>query len=299
MKKRLLMLLSAAMAGTLMLTGISLPTDVRAAQSAEFTSLGAISDVRQDGNEVYLRYEGGEQAKISVLNDSVLRFDMEPDGQFREHPAPRDESHTTTIVAKSQDEYEEEYQPSLTLSEGEDIIVETDEMQLIIDPETAMMKMVNKESGETVLEEREPLKYNDTETVQTLKSDASEYYFGGGQQNGYFSHKGRKVAVENKSTWVDGGVSSPNPFYFSSKGYGVVRHTFAQGEYDFRDEETIVLSHDEKRFDAFYFVEDSSKDILSDYVEYRRQGHQQHRRAAVEAAAIREERRHHPDDRGK
>ena len=136
---------------------------------------------------MYLRYEGGEQAKISVLNDSVLRFDMEPDGQFREHPAPRDESQTTTIVAKSQDEYEEEYQPSLTLSEGEDIIVETDEMQLIIDPETAMMKMVNKESGETVLEEREPLKYNDTETVRTLKSDASEYYFGGGQQNGYFS----------------------------------------------------------------------------------------------------------------
>ena len=149
---------------------------------------------------MYLRYEGGEQAKISVLNDSVLRFDMEPDGQFREHPAPRDESQTTTIVAKSQDEYEEEYQPSLTLSEGEDIIVETDEMQLIIDPETAMMKMVNKESGETVLEEREPLKYNDTETVRTLKSDASEYYFGGGQQNGYFSHKGRKVSVENKST---------------------------------------------------------------------------------------------------
>lgn len=70
--------------------------------------MAAISDVRQDGNEVYLRYEGGEQAKISVLNDSVLRFDMEPDGQFREHPAPRDESHTTTIVAKSQDEYEEE-----------------------------------------------------------------------------------------------------------------------------------------------------------------------------------------------
>ena len=28
-----------------------------------------------------------------------------------------------------------------------------------------------------------------------------------------------------------------------------------------------MLSHDEKRFDAFYFVEDSSKDILSDYVE--------------------------------
>lgn len=46
MKKRLQMLLSAAMAGTLMLTGISLPTDVRAAQSAEFTSLGAISDMR-------------------------------------------------------------------------------------------------------------------------------------------------------------------------------------------------------------------------------------------------------------
>lgn len=28
-----------------------------------------------------------------------------------------------------------------------------------------------------------------------------------------------------------------------------------------------MLSHDERRFDAFYFVEDSSKDILSDYAE--------------------------------
>ena len=47
----------------------------------------------------------------------------------------------------------------------------------------------------------------------------------------------------------------------------MVRHTFVQGEYDFRDEDTITLTHDEKRFDAFYFVEDSVKDILSDYAE--------------------------------
>ena len=182
MKKRLRALLTAAMACALMMTGFSLPSGVQAAQPAGLTTLGAVADVRQDDNEVYLRYEGGEQAKISVLKDSVLRFDMEPDGNFQENPDPRDESHTTTIVAKTQSDYEEEYAPSLTLTQGENIIIETAAMQLFIDPETAMMKMVNKENGETVFEESAPLQYSDSETVQTLKSDASEYYFGGGQQ---------------------------------------------------------------------------------------------------------------------
>ncbi|MCI9629393.1 TIM-barrel domain-containing protein [Thomasclavelia cocleata] len=60
-------------------------------------------------------------------------------------------------------------------------------------------------------------------------------------------------------------MASPNPFYFSTNGYGVLRHTFQPGEYDFHS--TATMEHQEDRFDAYYFVEDSSKDILSDFVE--------------------------------
>ena len=59
------------------------------------------------------------------------------------------------------------------------------------------------------------------------------YYYGGGTQNGRFSHKGEKIKIVNSNNWVDGGVASPNPFYWSTAGYGVVRNTWKPGEYDF------------------------------------------------------------------
>ena len=40
---------------------------------------------------------------------------------------------------------------------------------------------------------------------------------------------------------MDGGVASPNPFYFTTEGYGVLRNTFADGSYDFGESETAVV----------------------------------------------------------
>lgn len=221
---------------------------------------------KTDGNDVYLSFGGGEKAKVTFLKDGVFRFNMEPDGQFKDAPEPMAPTHTTKIIDKNEQEYIDEYreiEPNVT-QDKDQIIIATDKMQLIIDKDLAKMEL-KKANGETVWKEKESLKYDGKETIQTLDTKDDEYFYGGGMQNGYFSHKNRKIEIVNKSTWVSGGVASPTPFYFSTNGYGVLRHTFQPGEYDFHA--TATMEHQEDRFDAYYFIEDNSKDVLSDFVE--------------------------------
>ncbi len=91
-------------------------------------------------------------------------------------------------------------------------------------------------------------------TVQTLKTNEDEFFYGGGQQNGYFSHKGRKIDIRADSNWDEGGHPNPAPYYMTNTGYGVLRHTFAPGVYDFSAADKVTTTHAENRFDAFYFV---------------------------------------------
>ena len=43
--------------------------------------LGSVSDVRQEGNKVYITYVSGEN-KDYFLEDNLFRFNMDPDGEF-------------------------------------------------------------------------------------------------------------------------------------------------------------------------------------------------------------------------
>src|SRR5699024_10168989 len=102
-----------------------------------------------------------------------------------------------------------------------------------------------------------------------------EYFFGGGTQNGRFTHKGKSINIANESGWTDGEVSSPNPFYWSTEGYGVLRNTFQDGKYYFGEasKEVIATTHNESEFDAYYVVSndaevnDKAETLLSDYYE--------------------------------
>jgi alpha-glucosidase len=124
-----------------------------------------------------------------------------------------------------------------------------------------MYDAANKQS---IWEEIKPLEFGQ-KTVQTLQSFPDEYFYGCGMQNGYFSHKNTTMLIEKGGGWDDGGRPSPAPFYMSTAGYGVLRNTFDAGVYSFRD--TVSLSHNENRFDAFYFYGPSLKNILNAYTD--------------------------------
>lgn len=92
----------------------------------------------------------------------------------------------------------------------------------------------------------------------TVPMTDGECFYGGGMQNGRFSHAGKIIQIVNQSNWTDGGVSSPTPFYWSSAGYGVMFYTFKPGRYDFGATEKgqVMLNHDTSYLDLFLMVDD-------------------------------------------
>ncbi|MCK4998956.1 MAG: NPCBM/NEW2 domain-containing protein, partial [Anaerohalosphaera sp.] len=119
----------------------------------------------------------------------------------------------------------------------------------------------------TIFKELSPMQFGD-KTIQTLSTSLDEMYYGGGQQNGYFSHKGVKIDIKADGNWNEGGHPNPAPFYLSNNGYGVLRNTFSTGSYDFTGNESIRLEHNENRFDAYYFVGDSFNRVVDLYTQF-------------------------------
>ena len=149
--------------------------------------------------------------------------------------------------------------------EGDHYRMETGELVLRAYKTPLHFALYEKDNETLVWEEVTPLDYG-TRTFQYLTRHEDEFYYGCGMQNGYFSHRGKKIRISKEiSNWDDGAVPNPVPFYMSTAGYGAFRNTFSKGEYDFRD--PAGLSHDEQRFDCFYFHGPSLKAILDGYTE--------------------------------
>lgn len=157
--------------------------------------------------------------------------------------------------------------------EGTTATVGTAKISVRIDTGTGLLTITNLTSGKKVVEETEPAKLTEKSATLTLKARPGEYFYGGGVQNGRFSHRGQTIAIENTNNWVDGGVSSPTPFYWSTEGYGVMWHTFKPGRYDFGETEKdkVILSHQENYLDVFFMVSDSPVALLNDF--YQLTGH--------------------------
>lgn len=145
--------------------------------------------------------------------------------------------------------------------------VSTPAMAIDIDKATGLLTVTDRRSGRTVMRQTSPVSFDKGRTSLELAEQPGEYFFGGGVQNGRFSHKGRRIAIENQNSWTDGGVASPTPFYWSTGGYGLMFHTFAKGKYDFgaATPGTVALSHDTDYLDLFIMVDQKPEELLADF----------------------------------
>lgn len=156
----------------------------------------------------------------------------------------------------------------LLLTDTDEVVgVGTDSVEVCVDKRTGLMRVVRRTDGQTVVEEVVPFRFADGRVTLSLKAGPEEYFYGGGVQNGRFSHRGRVIAIENQNSWTDGGVASPAPFYWSTAGYGLLFHTFAAGRYDFGTEVSgqVLLSHDTGYLDLFCWLDKEPADLLADY----------------------------------
>lgn len=156
----------------------------------------------------------------------------------------------------------------LTVKEDENIIsIRTKDIMLELDKNTSLLKVTNLKTNTIALEEVKPVVFEKGKTILTLKENPGEYFYGGGVQNGRFSHKGKAIAIENQNSWTDGGVASPTPYYWSTNGYGFMWYTFSPGKYDFGAAEkgTVKLSHNTDYLDVFYMVNEGAVPLLNDF----------------------------------
>lgn len=223
--------------------------------------------VWQDGrNTVVLSFGNGLKGKITFLEENIFRYDANPAGIFLSYAKPREQEHRARIQ-----QYPDN---SAAYTKPEVRILETEaaaeifcgSVTVIFEKETGRMQVRN--NGTILMEEAEPLLVTERENIQKLIRREEEDFFGGGTQNGRFVHTGEKIQIVNESAWMDGGVASPSPFYYTTCGYGVLRNTFSDGVYDFGAEEQDVVKtvHQEGTFSAYYFLsgKENRREIVRD-----------------------------------
>jgi hypothetical protein len=163
---------------------------------------------------------------------------------------------------------------ALTLdSNANAITIASSKIAIIIDRNTSLFKVENKLTGKVVLAMQKPVEFGAGKVTLVLKEHPDEYFFGGGVQNGRFSHKGKSISIANENSWTDGGVASPNPFYWSTAGYGIMWYTFKPGKYDFGAEKPgkVILTHQTDYLDVFFMIDNGAVNLLNDF--YQLTGH--------------------------
>lgn len=150
---------------------------------------------------------------------------------------------------------------------ADSLVVRTAEIQFSINKETSLFRIVNLKSNKVVVQSVLPIAFGEKEVKLELKDQPLAYYYGGGVQNGRFSHKGKVIAIENQNSWTDGGVASPTPFFWSTDGYALLWHTFKKGKYAFgaKDSGVVQLSHETNYLDVFFMINDGAVPLLNDF----------------------------------
>lgn len=152
-------------------------------------------------------------------------------------------------------------------SDDQKVSVSTANVRVDFAKKGALVSVTDLRRQHTVVSQTEPPLFEHGKTTLTLSQQPNEWFYGGGVQNGRFSHRGEKIDIVNTNSWTDGGVCSPAPFYWSTGGYAVMCHTFKQGAYDFGKTRKgeVTISHDTPYMDVFVMVDERPVQLLDDY----------------------------------
>ncbi|MCV2351491.1 TIM-barrel domain-containing protein [Paucibacter sp. Y2R2-4] len=205
-----------------------------------------------------LRTDAKVRVRISLLRADVLRIWAGSKDQL----LPAQDKAAAIVVGQYPDAVEHSM-----ADQGDHWLLKTSQLALRIHKKPLRFALYKADNQTPVWSETQGLDLSDKLAVQTLASQKSERFFGGGQQNGRFEFKGKPLEVSYSGGWEEGDRPSPAPFLMSSRGWGMLRNTWSDGSYDLRQQEQISLQHQEGRFDAYYFVGDSIRDVLARYTE--------------------------------
>ncbi|MDD3036487.1 TIM-barrel domain-containing protein [Bacteroides sp.] len=210
---------------------------------------------------VDIQFSDHQQMTIDFYGENIFRIFQDNSGGIIRDPEATPEAQILVNCPRRK------VSQLVVSEEGDLVTLITDKVKVELSKKTGLMKVINLNTNVCVIEEVAPVVFDPKKVTVTLKEHPDEYFYGGGVQNGRFSHKGKVIAIENQNSWTDGGVASPTPFYWSTKGYGVMWYTFKKGEYDFgaTEKDRVKLFHESSYLDIFYMVDDGAVALLNDF----------------------------------
>ena len=236
-------------------------SDVSSASVHQEQTLGILRAEKINPTTVDVLFANQQRMTIDFYGENIFRVFQDNSGGIIRDPEAKPEAQILVDQPRRK-------VSGLSVDEKEGYItLTTAQVRIELNKQTGLMKVFNPLTGKCVIEEVAPVVFGPKEVTVTLKENPEEYFYGGGVQNGRFSHKGKVIAIENQNSWTDGGVASPAPFYWSTNGYGMMWYTFRKGEYDFgaTEKNTVKLSHNSSYLDIFYMVNDGAVSLLNDF----------------------------------
>lgn len=242
----------------------TMPVAATAATSADGdNTVCSVNKINPTAVEVKL--DGNRRITIDFYGENIFRMFRDDNGGVMRNPAPPTPEYPEAQILVDNPR---KSVSAVTVTEKDDrYLVATSKIEVSVCKKNGTIAVKDLAKDKTVICETTLAEIKKNKTTMTLAANPDEYYYGGGVQNGRFSHKGKVIAIENQNSWTDGGVASPAPFFWSTGGYGFMWHTFNKGAYNFGAEENgkVTLSHDTDYLDIFFMVNSDGIALLNDF----------------------------------
>lgn len=210
---------------------------------------------------VEISFSNNQKMLLDFYGENIFRLFQDNSGE--DMRAPKAKPEAQILVDNPRKEVS-----NLNIEDQEnELAIYTGKVTILFNKQSSLFKIINTQTNKVVVEETALPVFEEKEVTLTLKENTDEYFYGGGVQNGRFSHKGNVISIENQNSWTDGGVASPNPFYWSTEGYAVMWYSFKKGKYDFGSKSSgeVKLSHSTHYLDVFFMINDTSIALLNDF----------------------------------
>ena len=247
--------LNAILVSAALLTASIAPTQA----VADSITVKAVKQINPTAVE--LRLDNSQRMTIDFYGENIFRLFQDNNGGILRDPFATPEA---KILANNP----RKEVASIDIKESDKAYtIKTSQIEVAVCKKSGLMKVTDLTTGKVVIEETAPVLFKNAKTTITLKGNEGEFFYGGGVQNGRFSHAGKVIDIENQNSWTDGGVASPAPFFWSTNGYGFMWHTFRKGEYDFAATEpgAVTLMHEADYLDVFFMVNNDGVALLNDF----------------------------------
>ncbi|MFD5887439.1 TIM-barrel domain-containing protein [Streptomyces sp. NPDC060334] len=248
-------LLAAALAVAGLAAAGPMARPAAAATSAAPDTAGDVTGISRSGNTYTVTTTSGAKARVVVARADVFRLWLAPDGTFTDDPAGSDLAPTTDFGPVD----------SSSADAGTYYRITTGALSIRVHKAPLRFSVLRAHDSTPLWEESRPTSWSGGRTTQYLTRGADEQFYGTGLRLGEWALRGKTVPVAVDNKWRENTNASPAPFYMSTNNYGVMRNTWSPGSYGFNQPTT--LTHDENRFDAWYFAGNSLKGVLDAYTD--------------------------------